>query len=174
MGTHLLADRFRRWFRYERESHGKTLASLESVPAAARDSDAYRKAVGLLAHVVLARWLWLTRLGAAPEGSPLPKSDEEFFPMDVDPGEMRARLAAMEDAWASYLETLDDEALARVFTYRSLDGPAYRNTVEEILTQLFGHSWYHRGQIASLVRALGGAPARTDFVFWARERVDPA
>ena len=34
------------------------------------------------------------------------------------------------------------------------------------------HSWYHRGQIATLVRALGAEPAVTDFVFWSRELVE--
>jgi len=30
-------------------------------------------------------------------------------------------------------------------------------------------SWYHRGQIAALVRAMGAEPAVTDLVFWARQ-----
>jgi uncharacterized damage-inducible protein DinB len=47
----------------------------------------------------------------------------------------------------------------------------YRNTVRDILTHLFGHSWYQRGQIAGLVRAIGGEPPVTDFVFWVREEV---
>ncbi len=45
--------------------------------------------------------------------------------------------------------------------------------VEDILTQLFGHSWYHRGQIAARVRELGGEPAATDFVFFTRELLSP-
>ncbi len=61
--------------------------------------------------------------------------------------------------------------LARVFEYQSYEGPRFRNTIEEILTQLFGHSWYHRGQIAQLIRSVGAEPAVTDFVFWAREPV---
>jgi len=44
--------------------------------------------------------------------------------------------------------------------------------VEDILAQLFGHSWYHRGQIALLVRSIGAEPAATDFVYWAREAID--
>jgi uncharacterized damage-inducible protein DinB len=55
--------------------------------------------------------------------------------------------------------------------YQSLDSGRFRNRVEEVLTQLFGHSWYHRGQIAMLVRAAGGEPAVTDFIFWCREPV---
>jgi len=165
--TAVLADRFRRWFDYEADAHRSVLASLEALPPRARETPEYAKASGLLAHVVLARWLWLSRLGAAPADR-APTRDEDFFPGAVAPEELRARLAAMDDAWAAYLRTLDDEALARVVTYRSLDGNGFTNTVEEVLTQLFGHSWYHRGQIASLVRAAGGDPAVTDFIFWAR------
>lgn len=82
------------------------------------------------------------------------------------------QIAAMETMWTQYLDQLDDAALARVFEYQSYEGPRFRNTIEEILTQLFGHSWYHRGQIAQLVRSIGAEPAVTDFVFWSREPVD--
>jgi uncharacterized damage-inducible protein DinB len=78
----------------------------------------------------------------------------------------------METQWSEYLSQLDDAALGRVFEYQSYEGLRFRNTIEEILTQLFGHSWYHRGQIAQLVRSLGAEPAVTDFVFWAREPID--
>ena len=56
--------------------------------------------------------------------------------------------------------------------YQSLDGKRFRNTVEDILAQLFGHSWYHRGQIASRIKAIGGTPAVTDLVFWSRELIE--
>ena len=46
--------------------------------------------------------------------------------------------------------------------------------VEDILTQLHGHSLYHRGQIALLLRAMGAEPVSTDFVFWTRESLGPA
>jgi uncharacterized damage-inducible protein DinB len=55
--------------------------------------------------------------------------------------------------------------------YQSYEGPRFRSTIEDILTRLFGHSWYHRGQIAMLLRSIGAEPAVTDFVFWAREPV---
>ena len=82
---------------------------------------------------------------------------------------MKADLSAIESRWNEYLGRLTDAELARVFEYRSFDGGRFRNRVEDVLTQMFGHSLYHRGQIATLVRAAGGVPATTDFVFWARE-----
>jgi uncharacterized damage-inducible protein DinB len=68
-------------------------------------------------------------------------------------------------------QRLDERELRRVFDYRSFDGGSFRNVVVDILTQLYGHSLYHRGQIASLVRATCGRPIETDFVFWSREPI---
>jgi uncharacterized damage-inducible protein DinB len=139
------------------------LASLETVPGHLRDAPAFAKAVELMAHLVAARLIWLERFGVVDLGA------YEFFPRGLTLDTLTERVRAMEDAWSGFLETLDDAALARVFDYRSWDGDPYRNTFEDILTQLFGHSWYHRGQIATLVRAAGGEPAVTDFVYWTRE-----
>jgi uncharacterized damage-inducible protein DinB len=158
-----LVARYQKWFEYEKDSHAKVLASLESVPEEKRSGPAFEKAVTLLAHVIAGRQLWLFRFGVSPE------APKDFFPKGLALGELARRVAETEVAWEKYLGRLDDGELARDFEYRSLDGGAFRNTVEDILTQLFGHSWYHRGQIASLVRAAGGEPAVTDFVFWTRQ-----
>lgn len=162
-----MIERYRRWFEYEKESHAKVLDSLDAVPEEQRGST-YQKATGLLAHLVLARWLWLVRLGAAPQDR-APRNPEDFFPQDVSLDDLRRRIAEMERAWEAYLSGLDDAGLSQVFEYQALNGTRFRNTVEDILTQLFGHSLYHRGQIAQLVRGLGAEPAATDFVFWTRE-----
>ena len=47
-------------------------------------------------------------------------------------------------------------------------GDRYRWPLIDLLTQLFGHAWYHRGQIALLVKDLGGEPVDTDYIFWSR------
>jgi uncharacterized damage-inducible protein DinB len=161
----ILIARFRRWFDYEKDSHAKTLASLNAVSEELRESQEFRKAVSLLGHIVAARRVWLFRFGVL-------NNNVELFPRDVSLGDISDQLAEMETAWSQYLDQLDDAELARVFEYQSYEGQRFRNTIEEILTQLFGHSWYHRGQIAQLVRSMGAEPAVTDFVFWAREPVD--
>ena len=161
------ADRFRRWFEYEKDSHAKVLASLDSVPTQLRSSPSFQKAVDLMAHIVAARWLWLSRLGAATQGP------RELFPEGAALPDLPDRVREMQEAWSAYLRRLDDVELARAFEYRSTEGEWYRNTVEDTLAQLFGHSWYHRGQIASLIRSIGAEPAVTDFVFWTREPVPP-
>jgi uncharacterized damage-inducible protein DinB len=68
---------------------------------------------------------------------------------------------------------LSDDEIQRAFVYKSFEGDWFRSVVADVLTPLYGHSLYHRGQIASLVRAAGGQPAATDFIFWSREPIPP-
>ncbi len=164
MADELIA-RFRRWFEYEEDAHAKVLASLETVPADRRAGPEYRKAVGLLAHVVAARRVWLGRLGV------LPPAAGPLFPDNPDLAQVVAQWDTVRAVWTKYLAGLTDSDINRVFEYQSLDAGRFRNRVEDILAQLYGHSWYHRGQIAVLVRAAGGTPAITDLVYWCREPV---
>ncbi|HEV8132801.1 MAG TPA: DinB family protein [Acidobacteriota bacterium] len=161
------ADRYRRWFQYEKDSHAKVLASLKAVDFKLRSSRSFQKALDLMAHILAARRLWLFRFGVTQEAV------SELFPHGVTLDDLTNQVHGIQHAWTSYLDRLDDVELTRVFEYQSLEGEWYRNIVEDILTQLFGHSWYHRGQIAALIRSIGAEPAVTDFVFWAREPIEP-
>ncbi len=160
-----MSERYRRWFEYERDAHAKVVRSLESVPVDRRTGPEFQKGVSLLGHIVAARHMWLFRLGR------MPNPPEQFFPQGESLADLTAHMQAIQDRWTDYLGQLTDEDLQGVFEYQSLDAGTFRNRIEDILTQLYGHSLYHRGQIATLVRAAGGEPAATDFVYWCRERV---
>jgi uncharacterized damage-inducible protein DinB len=82
--------------------------------------------------------------------------------------ELPARIAKTETAWVAYLEKLDERELTRTLEWQAGDGKRYRWDIEGILTQTFGHAWYHRGQIAQLVAILGGKAEDTDYVFWCK------
>lgn len=166
-----LTARFRRWFEYERDAHARVIASLESVPPDRRAGPEFRRAVATLGHVVGARKVWLWRLGVVATPPPAGALVLEDNP---DLGRTVAAWREAEAAWSAYLARLTDAELAREFEYQSFDGGRFRNRIEDILAQLFGHSWYHRGQIAMLVKAAGGTPAITDLVYWCREPVGSA
>jgi uncharacterized damage-inducible protein DinB len=158
-----IADRFRTWFDYEIDAHDKVMRSLESVPTDDRQTPEFQKATAILAHIAMARRVWLGRIGPAP----LPVSN--LFPQGVTLSQLKDDLAAIHALWSSFLKSATDADLAKVIEYQSLDAGRFRNTLEEILTQLFTHSAYHRGQIASLVRIAGGEPAKTDYIYWRRQ-----
>jgi uncharacterized damage-inducible protein DinB len=162
-------QQYQHWFEYEKDAHRKVLASFQSVPADSRQSSTFQKALDLMGHIVAARRMWLYRLGFNPD------RPAEIFPTGVLLEELKKNCESMEQIWDSYFQKLTDADLDRVIEYKSLDAGGFRSRLEDILTQLFGHSWYHRGQIASLVKLSGGQPAATDYIYWSREAIpDPA
>jgi uncharacterized damage-inducible protein DinB len=156
-----LADRFRRWYEYERDCNAKALAMLATVPAEKRADAQFQKAVDRMAHLVAARRRWLHRLGHLSDMPPA-------FPPGNKLDDLPKLVADTEAAWVAYLAKLDDAELARELEWVGPDGKRYRWDVEGILTQTFGHAWYHRGQIASLVAALGGKAVDTDYILWCK------
>ncbi|REK10800.1 MAG: hypothetical protein DWQ37_15265 [Planctomycetota bacterium] len=110
-----MIERFRSWFKYEREAHAQVLESLDSVPVENRPYGEYRWAVRNLAHVVAARRIWLERFGVVPGDGLLLESAE------VELEQVARRLHEVERWWADYLSELDDTALAQSFDYQSSD-----------------------------------------------------
>ncbi len=156
-----LADRFRRWYEYERDCNAKSLAMLASVPVERRGAAEFQKAVDRMAHLVAARRRWLHRLGHWPEAPGL-------FAPGTALTDLSPLVADTEAAWVAYLSRLDAKELARELEWELADGRRYRWDVEGVLTQTFGHAWYHRGQIAQLVAGLGGKAVDTDYIFWCK------
>jgi uncharacterized damage-inducible protein DinB len=156
-----LADRFRRWYEYEQDCNAKSLAMLASVPVERRTTAEFQKAVDRMAHLVVARQRWLHRLGHWPAAPGL-------FPQGIALTALSALVADTEAAWVAYLSRLNDEDLARTLEWEAADGKRYRWDVEGILTQVSGHAWYHRGQIAQLVAMLGGKAVDTDYILWCK------
>lgn len=110
------------------------------------------------AHIAAAHVLWLARVvGAPPALAVWPELD------------VVAALAAVRDAVGRWRALAADPALlARRVEYVNSAGRAWDNSVGEILTHVLFHSAYHRGQIASDLRAAGIEPAYTDFIQAAR------
>ncbi|HEX3148153.1 MAG TPA: DinB family protein [Gemmataceae bacterium] len=156
-----LADRFRRWYEHERDCNAKTVEMLASVPIEQQGTADYQKAVDRMAHLVAARRRWLQRLGHWNDVPPP-------FPQGTALADLPAMIAETETAWVAYLSRLDDQELARAFEWDLPDGRRFRWDVEGVLTQVNGHAWYHRGQIAQLVAKLGGKAVDTDYIFWCK------
>jgi uncharacterized damage-inducible protein DinB len=153
-----MIERFRRWYDHERDSNAKCLGMLNSVPEERRSDPGFQKALDKMAHLVAARQRWLFRLGQWPEAPAI-------FPTGVL-ADLPASIAATETAWVTFLSTLDYARLAEPIEYNAADNKKYRWNLEGLLTQVNGHAWYHRGQIAMLVSQCGGKMVDTDYIFF--------
>lgn len=161
-----MADRFRYWFQHECHANQLVLQSIQSVPETGRNKAEYQRALSIFSHIVAARKIWLERFGV------LPATSKAMFTDQVNIDEITQEWSKVATLWAQYLEQLTDEKLAETFQYKSLDAGRFSNTIEQVLTQLNGHAWYHRGQIAMLVKSAGGQPAITDLIYWCRQAAD--
>jgi uncharacterized damage-inducible protein DinB len=158
-------ERFRGLLEAESEANRRVFESLESVPEGRRGSEQHRRAFACMAHNQLARRVWLMRLTDTAY-DPI----RDWFP--VWPLErIRREAAAADHAWREHLALLDEPGLDRELTYTSSEGMRYSSTVDEILTHVFTHSTYHRGQVARLVTECGGQRASTDYIVLTRRRL---
>src|SRR5260221_7179670 len=90
-----MADRFRKWYEYERDCNAKSIAMIESVPAEKRSAPEFQKAIDKMAHLVAARRRWLHRLGHWHDAPPV-------FPQGTRVEELPSLVADTEAGWVSY------------------------------------------------------------------------
>lgn len=72
--------------------------------------------------------------------------------------------------WQDYLKSDDlNENADTILNYKNLKGEPFKQVTSEVLLHLFNHGTYHRGQLITMLHALGihQLPA-TDFIVWSR------
>jgi uncharacterized damage-inducible protein DinB len=73
---------------------------------------------------------------------------------------------------AAFAASLDEARLGNVLEYPWTDlivkqfGSVAPSTLSESAWQVFSHTTYHRGQVATRLRELGGVPPTVDFLVW--------
>jgi uncharacterized damage-inducible protein DinB len=143
-----------RQFAYDEWANQEVLGAIQS-------SGPDERSLQLLAHILSAERLWLERLQQVPQSSPVwPNSTLENCVSQVE---------EMGRLWREYLGRTTDVDLAHTISYKNSKGEPWTSGLADILTHVILHSAYHRGQIASHMRAIGKSPAYTDFIHAVRQ-----
>jgi uncharacterized damage-inducible protein DinB len=150
-----LLEHLRRQFAYDDWANREVLEALRA------SAQPCARPLQLLAHILSAERLWLERIRRQPQSLPV-------WP-DFSTEQCAAQIAELARLWREFFAELDPAGLSEEVTYKNSEGEPWNSTVEDILTHVVLHSAYHRGQIASLVRAGGEQPAYTDFIHAARQ-----
>ena len=144
-----------RLFTYDDWANREVLSSLQAVQVAPPRS------VKLLAHTLSAEKLWYQRLQLQRQTYPVwPEFSLEHCKLEVE---------EMPRLWKVYLESLKEDGLTCLLSYKNTKGESFSSSKEDILMHVVMHSAYHRGQIAADMRAAGCAPLYTDFIHAARQ-----
>jgi uncharacterized damage-inducible protein DinB len=135
--------------------------SVCAVPAAEADE----RLIALLHHLHLVQWIYLGLW-------------REEMPALTEAKAYRDAAAVLDWARpyhpqaAAFIGALTDNALDRVVTFPWADqiaqrfGGAAPATLRDTIAQVLFHTTYHRAQVATRVRDLGGEPALTDYIAW--------
>jgi uncharacterized damage-inducible protein DinB len=126
----------------------------------------FRSVRDTVAHIYAAEWIWCMRWRGNSPTALLPAED---FP---DVATIRQTWAEHERNVRSLLEELGEAGVARVMPYTLLSGLSSASPFWQMLQHVVNHASYHRGQVATMLRQLGAAPAKScDMITFYRERV---
>lgn len=150
-----LADYLRREFSYDEWANREVLAAIRA------GGPASERSLQLMAHILAAEQVWLDRLKQQPQSLPV-------WP-EPDLAQCEAQAAEMGRLWLEYLDLITAGDVSQSVSYKNSKGEAWTSTIVDILTHVVTHSAYHRGQIASHMRANGQTPAYTDFIHGVRQ-----
>ncbi len=143
---------------YNAWANRETLASLKSIDAS---PPPLLRPLKFMAHIIAAESLWLNRLR--------PDQDKVVVWPELTLAQCEAQHSALEERWQKYLSGLDAGKLLHQITYTNSKNEPWTSMIEDVLLHVVMHSTYHRGQIASDLRASGFAPAYTDFIHSVRQ-----
>jgi uncharacterized damage-inducible protein DinB len=138
-------------------------ANRRTLHALKQSSSEHPKALRTFAHALTAEREWLLRL----------KENRDTTGFDfwqkATLAEVEVLAAENSDAYRALTESLTVDGLNSVAVYKNSKGVEYRTSFRDILTHVFLHSAYHRGQVALAAREEGGVPANTDYIAFVRE-----
>ena len=148
-----MLEHFRRLFAYDDWANREVLAALRQNQNA--------RALELLAHIFAAQRVWLVRL--LQEKQPVVVWPE-FTAEQCD-----SEVAELAQSWRKYLAAMTPDGLQQMTSYQNTKGEPFTSRTDDILMHVIMHAAYHRGQIATHMRAAGSTPAYTDFIHAVRQ-----
>jgi uncharacterized damage-inducible protein DinB len=118
-----------------------------------------------LAHLYSAEWAWHERWHGT---SPTAHLSFERFP---DVASLRQAWATHEEKMRGFVASLPSDEIARVIEYRALNGSPGSAPIWQMVQHVVNHGSYHRGQLTTMFRQLGVAPAKSmDLIGYYREK----
>jgi uncharacterized damage-inducible protein DinB len=152
-----LADFLRRQFAYDEWANKEVLNAIRSAGGESQRS------LQLMSHILASELLWLERLKHQPQSMPV-------WP-EPDLAQCEAQAATMGGLWLEFLDLITAGDVSQSLSYKNSKGEQWTSTIVDVLTHVVLHSAYHRGQIASHMRANGQTPAYTDFIHGVRQKL---
>jgi uncharacterized damage-inducible protein DinB len=155
-----LADYLRRQFAYDEWANREVLNAIRAASGSTASATDHRS-LQLMSHILAAERVWLERLKHQPQSVPV-------WP-EPDLAQCEAQAAELGGLWLEFLDLITAGDVSQSISYKNSKGEEWSSTIVDVLTHVVLHSAYHRGQIATHMRANGQPPAYTDFIHGVRQ-----
>jgi uncharacterized damage-inducible protein DinB len=127
--------------------------------------NSFRSVRDTVVHIYGADLVWYERWRGR---SPRALVDASEFPDLVS---LRQEWIELERKCRTHVEELGDAGIGRTLDYTLLSGQPCSNAFWQMLQHVVNHGSYHRGQLTTMLRQLGGAaPKSMDLIAFYRER----
>ena len=124
----------------------------------------FRSVRDTLVHLYSAEWAWYQRWQGT---SPTHMLSPDQFP---DVASLRKDWVEHEARTRAFVDGLDEAGVTRVIEYKLLSGAAGSSPLWQMAQHVVNHASYHRGQVTTMLRQLGAAPAKSmDMIGYYRE-----
>lgn len=117
-----------------------------------------------IVHMYAAEWIWHERWRGHSPTEPL-RSDRFR-----DLGSVAEAWRTLERQMRTLLEDLGEPGLVETRSYNLLSGKPGVSASWQMFQHVVNHATYHRGQVMTMIRQIGGKPRSTDLITYYRER----
>ncbi len=154
-------------FEYNHWAKARLLEALDAM----KEEDLYKdlkssfpSIYATLLHIVSAENIWRQRLTGTESPKPLTKEDVPTY------SALKVKWNQTEEALTAFVARLSEKQLLDVLTFKNMKGEAVSQLLWQSLQHLVNHDTYHRGQITTMIRQLGGTPVNTDLIGFYRQK----
>jgi uncharacterized damage-inducible protein DinB len=158
---------FQLLFEYNRWANRRTREAVARVSAhqfTREIGGSYGSLRNTIAHLISSEWVWVRRWkGTSPTGPPFPSGDLTLENLE-------SRWQPIELETQAFVDSLTAESLEPHVAYSNTRGQPFSEPLWQQLQHVVNHSSYHRGQVVTLLRQLGGEPIGTDLIAFYRGR----
>jgi uncharacterized damage-inducible protein DinB len=118
----------------------------------------------MMVHLMAGQWLWLCRFRGE---SPNRTEDHTDYPTRMS---LEQRWPLVHAALIDFVGRQSVQMLGNPITYRDTRGETHVLPLKDMILHLVDHGSYHRGQINSMIKRVGGTPIPISYRLFAAER----
>lgn len=142
-------------FKYENWANARILDAISQL----KEPD--EKCLDIMSHILLVQMVWYSRIAGVAAPQVWAKKSLQ---------QCKEIYSVNNKILAPFIEKQTADTLNNIIEYKNTKGDKFSNTVTQILTHLFNHSTYHRGQIVERLKGKLPAMPVTDYIVFAREK----